>query len=145
MTRMQLNRLRIEQVRQFRQPYELKDFAPGLNLFTGPNEAGKSTLVRAIRAAFFERHRSTSVEDLKPWGDSSASPSIELDFELGGKSYRLSKSFLGRKRCDLTVGSTHFEGSQAEDHLADLFGFAFAGKGASKPEHWGIPGLLWVE
>jgi DNA repair exonuclease SbcCD ATPase subunit len=78
MTRMQLTRLRIEQLRQFRQPYELKDFEPGLNLFTGPNEAGKSTLVRAIRAAFFERHRSTSVEDLKPWGDSSAAPSIEL-------------------------------------------------------------------
>lgn len=145
MTRMQLTRLCIEQVRQFRQPYELKDFAPGLNLFTGPNEAGKSTLVRAIRAAFFERHRSTSVEDLKPWGDSSASPTIELDFELNGKSYRLTKSFFGRKRCDLTVGSTHFEGAEAEDHLANLFGFAFAGKGASKPEHWGIPGLLWVE
>lgn len=145
MTRMQLTRLRIEQVRQFRQPYELKDFAPGLNLFTGPNEAGKSTLVRAIRAAFFERHRSTSVEDLKPWGDSSASPSIELDFELDGKSYCLNKSFLVRKRCDLTVGSTHVEGVEAEDYLANLFGFAFAGKGASKPEHWGIPGLLWVE
>ena len=29
MTRMQLTRLRIEQLRQFRQPYELKDFEPG--------------------------------------------------------------------------------------------------------------------
>ena len=145
MTRMQLTRLRIEQLRQFRQPYELKDFVPGLNLFTGPNEAGKSTLVRAIRAAFFERHRSSSVEDLKPWGDSSAAPSIELDFNLDGKPYRLSKSFLGRKRCDLTVGTTQFEGREAEDHLANLFGFAFAGAGASRAEHWGIPGLLWVE
>lgn len=145
MTRMQLTRLRIEQLRQFRQPYELKDFEPGLNLFTGPNEAGKSTLVRAIRAAFFERHRSTSVEDLKPWGDSSATPSIELDFNFDGKPYRLSKSFLGRKRCDLAVGTSQFEGVEAEDHLANLFGFAFAGKGASKAEHWGIPGLLWVE
>lgn len=145
MTRMQLTRLRIEQLRQFRQPYELKDFEPGLNLFTGPNEAGKSTLVRAVRAAFFERHRSTSVEDLKPWGDSSAAPSIEIDFKLDGKPYRLSKSFLGRKRCDLMVGTTQFEGVAAEDYLANLFGFAFAGKGASKAEHWGIPGLLWVE
>lgn len=145
MTRMQLTRLRIEQLRQFRQPYELKDFEPGLNLFTGPNEAGKSTLVRAIRAAFFERHRSTSVEDLKPWGDSSAAPSIELDFNFDGKPYRLSKSFLGHKRCDLMVGTSQFDGAAAEDHLANLFGFAFPGRGASRAEHWGIPGLLWVE
>jgi hypothetical protein len=33
----------------------------------------------------------------------------------------------------------------AEDHLAELLGFAFAGKGASKAEHRGIPGLLWIE
>lgn len=32
-----------------------------------------------------------------------------------------------------------------EQHLAELLGFRFAGKGASRPEHWGIPGLLWVE
>ena len=32
-----------------------------------------------------------------------------------------------------------------EEHLAELLGFAFAGKGASKAEHWGIPGLLWIE
>ena len=141
MTRMQLTRLRIEQLRQFRQPYELNDFEPGLNLFTGPNEAGKSTLVRAIRAAFFERHRSTSVEDLKPWGASSAAPSIELDFNFDGKPYRLSKSFLGHKRCDLMVGTSQFDGAAAEDHLANLFGFAFRGRGASRAEHWGIPGL----
>lgn len=145
MSRMHLQRLRIEQVRQFRQPYELTDLSPGLNLFTGPNEAGKSTLVRAIRAAFFERHRSTSVEDLQPWGDSSASPSVELHFTLGDTPYHLSKSFLVKKRCDLTVGTKHLEGVEAEDYLANLFGFAFAGKGASRAEHWGVPGLLWVD
>ena len=71
---MKLTRLRVEQLRQFRQPLEITGFEPGLNVFTGPNEAGKSTLVAAIRAAFFERHRSKSVDDLQPWGDSSAAP-----------------------------------------------------------------------
>jgi DNA repair exonuclease SbcCD ATPase subunit len=74
---MRIERLRVAELRQFRQPFELADLDPGLNLFTGPNEAGKSTLVRAIRAAFFERHRSTSVEDLRPYGDSAASPMVE--------------------------------------------------------------------
>ena len=65
---MRLHRLRVEQLRQFRQPLEILALEPGLNLFTGPNESGKSTLVRALRAAFFERHRSSAVDDLQPWG-----------------------------------------------------------------------------
>ena len=69
---MLLRELRVEQLRQFREPYVLDELSPGLNLLTGPNEAGKSTLVRAIRAAFFERHRSTTMQDLQPWGDSGA-------------------------------------------------------------------------
>jgi energy-coupling factor transporter ATP-binding protein EcfA2 len=142
---MQITRLRIEQLRQFREPYELNDFEPGLNIFCGPNEAGKSTLVRAIRAVFFERHRSTSVDDLRPWGDSGAAPTIALDFKLASQTCQLGKSFLARKRCSLRIDSRTLEGPEAEDHLAELFGFAFAGKGASKSEHWGIPGLLWVE
>lgn len=142
---MHLTRLRVEQLRQFRQPFELRDLDPGLNLLCGPNEAGKSTLVRAIRAAFFERHRSTAVDDLRPWGDGAASPTVELDFSLDGQPHQLVKSFLGRKRCTLRIGTRTLEGVEAEDHLAQVFGFAFAGKGASRPEHWGIPGLLWVE
>ena len=142
---MRLHRLKVEQLRQFRQPFELAGLEPGLNLFVGPNEAGKSTLVRAIRAAFFERHRSASVDDLLPWGEPSAAPSVELDFSIGSTDYRLRKSFMHRKRCELKVGVKDFDGEDAEQHLAELLGFRFAGKGASRPEHWGIPGLLWIE
>ena len=142
---MKISRLRVSELRQFRQPFELRDLQPGLNLFTGANEAGKSTLVRAIRAAFFERHRSTSVDDLRPYGDSAATPLVELDFEIGGTPHRLLKSFLQKKRCELQIGTRRLEGVDAEDHLAELLGFQFALKGASREEHWGIPGLLWIE
>ncbi len=142
---MKLTRIRVEQFRQFRQPIEITGLDPGLNLFTGANEAGKSTIVAAIRAAFFERHRSGSVDHLRPWGDASASPGVELDFTIAGHDYRLVKRFLGRKRCELQVGSRRMDAAEAEDHLADLLGFQHAGKGASKAEHWGIPGLLWIQ
>lgn len=142
---MKLRRLCIEQFRQFREPLQILDLAPGVNLFVGPNESGKSTVVRAIRAAFFERCKSGSVEDLLPWGDSSASPSVSLEFDWQGERWKLAKRFLKQKRCDLEVGGRHFSGEEAEDKLADLMGFHFAGKGASKAEHWGIPGLLWIE
>jgi len=142
---MRLQRLRIEQLRQFRQPFEIESFEPGINLFTGPNESGKSTLVRAIRAAFFERYKSGSIDDLQPWGDSSASPGIELEFDWQDDRWRLTKNFLKQKRCDLQIANQSFSGEEAEEKLAELLGYQYAGRGASRAENWGIPGLLWIE
>ena len=142
---MRLQRLRVAELRRFRAGFEIADLQPGLNILTGANEAGKSTLVRAIRAAFFERHRSTSVDDLRPYGDATAAPTVEIHFEIAGAPYRLSKSFLQKKRCELVSGTRRWEGVEAEDLLATMLGFQFAAKGASREEHWGIPGLLWIE
>ncbi|WP_175907306.1 MULTISPECIES: AAA family ATPase [Burkholderia] len=142
---MKLKRLRIENFKRFRAPLELGNFADGLNLFVAPNEAGKSTVAEAIRAAFFERYKSNSVSGLRPWSDSSATPSVEIEFELGGKPARLSKSFLGKKRCQLSIDGKVLDGTEAEDHLGEMLGFSFAGRGGSSPEHMGIPGLLWIK
>lgn len=142
---MKLTRLAVNQFKQFRQPLVINNFTDGINLFVGPNESGKSTLVRAIRAAFFERYKSSSVDDLQPWGDSSAAPQVELDFEWQNQTWKLHKQFLKKPRCDLTINQQHFGEDQAEEKLAELLGYQFAPRGSSKPEHWGIPGLLWVE
>lgn len=142
---MKLQRLRIEQLRQFRQPFEISSFEPGINLFTGPNESGKSTLVRAIRAAFFERYKSGSLDDLQPWGDSSASPGIELDFDWEDARWQLTKNFVKQKRCDLKIAHQNFSGEDADEKLAELLGYQYSGRGASRAENWGIPGLLWIE
>lgn len=142
---MRLTRVAVSSLRRFGAPFALEGLEPGLNIFSGPNEAGKSSLVRAIRAAAFERHRSSTVEDLRPFGDASASPSVALDFEFGGRRYRLHKRFLQHKSCELQIDGDRLEGVAAEDALAELLGFRFAAKGASRAEHWGIPGLLWIE
>ncbi|WP_347558656.1 AAA family ATPase [Robbsia sp. KACC 23696] len=155
---MKLQRIRIEQVRQFRRALELRDLDSGINLFSGPNEAGKSTVVAAIRAAFLERHRSNGVEDLRPWGDSAAAPEIDIDFTLDGRRYALSKRFLQRKRCTLSIGAADdvpgggrtasietLDGAAAEDRLAELLGFHYASRGASDAPQWGVPGLLWIQ
>lgn len=142
---MKLRRLRIENFKRFREPLTIDGFADGLNLFAAPNESGKSTVAEAIRAAFFERHRSSSVEHLRPWGDSTATPTVELEFEIGATQYRLTKAFLGRKRCELEIaGQPKLDGAAAEDRLASLLGFTFPGAGATSPKHMGIPGLLWI-
>ena len=142
---MRLTRVRIEALRQFREPIEIGDLKDGVNLFVGPNGAGKSTIVRAVRAAFFERYKSGSVTDLLPWGEPDAAPSVEVDFASGGTSYRLRKRFLAKSRCSLDIDGKILENAEAEERLAGLLGFQYAGKGASQAKHWGVPGLLWIE
>ncbi len=141
---MKLQRLHLENFKRFRAPFMLDGLDGGLNLFTAPNEAGKSTLVEAIRAAFFERHRSGKVEHLRPWGDSAATPTVVLEFHVHGRPCRLTKAFLGRMRCELELDGQALDGNAAEEHLAQLLGFSLPNKGASKAEHMGIPGLLWI-
>lgn len=142
---MKLRRLRIKSFKCFRDSLDIDGLTDGLNLFAAPNEAGKSTIAEAIRAAFFERHRSGSVEHLRPWSDPGATPSVEVEFEIDGQRHMLSKAFLGRRRCTLEIdGRSALDGAAAEDHIAELLGFRFPGKGASSDEHMGIPGLLWI-
>jgi hypothetical protein len=143
---MKIDRIEIEEFRRFQRPLVLDGLAPGLNVFVGHNEAGKSTVAAALRAAFLERFKTRAVADLAPWGMSQARPTVTLDFHIGETHYRLCKSFLSRPRCELSEdrGRRRYEGEEAEDMLAQLLGFQFAGKGLSRPEHAGIPGLLWI-
>lgn len=142
---MKLKRIRIEHFKRFSEPWEVSDLVEGLNLFVAPNESGKSTVAEAIRAAFFERHKASTVTWLRPWGDPSATPTVAIDFDIAGQPASLTKAFLGRKRCSLAIDGRVLDGMAAEDYLSGLLGFTYAGKGASTPEHMGIPGLLWIK
>lgn len=145
MSALHLQRIKLEQFRRFYKPFEISDLAPGLTVIHGPQEAGKSTIATAIRAAFLERCGSNVHVDYQPHGDSGASPTVELDFQFQGVPHSLKKTFVKRTRCDLSMGTTHLNSTDAEDRLADLFGFGFAAKGKNRAENLGIPGLLWVE
>ncbi|WP_144635488.1 AAA family ATPase [Bordetella genomosp. 13] len=143
---MRLDRITLESFRRFRDPVELTDLQDGLNIVAGPNEAGKSTYATAIRAAFLERYKTSTVTDFAPWGVSGARPGVELAFSHGGHDYVLRKYFLSRARCELAIdgGAQRLEGEEAENALAALLGFEFPNRGQSKPEHAGVPGLLWI-
>ena len=81
-------------------------FHAGLNLICGPNEAGKSTLVRALFFVLFEPTNLTPAKEqakLKDYlpvkgGDSIA---IDLEFESGGISYSLKKKWGGARSSEL--------------------------------------------
>ena len=64
---MRISRLRVQNLGRYR---ELDiDFAPGLTIVRGPNEAGKSTIGRAIELAITRRVTSAAgdLESLRPW------------------------------------------------------------------------------
>ncbi|MFB9125714.1 AAA family ATPase [Paraburkholderia dipogonis] len=142
---MKLQSIAIQEFKQFTGKLVIDDLQPGLNLFVGPNEAGKSTIAEAVRAVFLERYKASHLKDLLPWGKASGQPSVEVSFELDGMACRLSKQFVTRQRCELRIGQSAFGEDEAEDKLAALLGFSRPARGPLKAENAGVPGLLWVQ
>ena len=147
MIAMWFKAIEVSRFRQFRAAVELRDLAPGLNVIAGDNEEGKSTLLQAIRAALFDKYTSSVADAYRPYGE-SVSPRVSLVFEIDGVEYRLDKVFSRKKDGEATLAASdgrRWEGPQAEEFLAGLLGFGYAPRGASKPEHQGLSGLLWVD
>lgn len=127
---MRITRL---EIRNFRRYHDLDvDLAPGLTVIRGPNEAGKTTIQRAIELALTRKATSTGadLEALRPWDAASddARPSVTLEFvqedEDGVRTGRLEKVFRGAKgtvRLELD-GQTITDPARADQVLADLTG-----------------------
>jgi uncharacterized protein YhaN len=93
-------------VRDLRRYRELDiDLAPGVTVIRGPNEAGKTTIQRAIELAITRRVTSgaADLEALRPWdAEPDARPWIAIEFEQDEEDGRiatgtLEKSFAGAK------------------------------------------------
>jgi DNA repair exonuclease SbcCD ATPase subunit len=74
------------------------EFADGLVLVRGPNEAGKSSLVEAVFFALFRDAGSTAREITQAitWGLSSR-PVVELTLEVDGEEYVLRRDYAAKK------------------------------------------------
>ena len=143
---MKLSRVQVTDFRKLTRVV-IEDLAPGLNVVVGDNEAGKSTLLAAMRAALFERHRVTGqiVDEMLPYGR-QVRPTVEIDFSMGGADYRLLKAFASRPEARLIgAGGTEWTGDEADETLSRILGFTRPGRGESKPDqHHGAFGMLWV-
>jgi hypothetical protein len=143
---MKIRRIEVRDFRKLRHVL-VDDLKDGLNVVVGDNEAGKSTLLAAMRACLFERHRVSGqvAANMQPYGQ-IVRPEITIDFEIAGRSWRLRKAFCQKPEAELSGTGERQTGDAVEERLAELFGFSPPGKGQSKPdEHQGVHGLLWVE
>ena len=79
-----------------------EDLAPGLHIFHGPNESGKSTLQQAILAllyGFYESDRAKATENAArqrfvPWKHPRYTARLEYDLQDGHR-YRVTRDFAG--------------------------------------------------
>ena len=106
---MIINRLRLSAFKRHRQlDVEL---GPGLNIIRGANEAGKSTVQRALEMGLFRRPTFSGAEldELRPWRDAPTDPMVEVEFSDNGRQGRMQKVFAaGRGTVELQIGEDHY-------------------------------------
>ncbi len=123
---MKIRAIRLREVGRFSAPVALEGLTGGLDVLAGPNELGKSTILKAVNTALFMPHTSKKqeIEELRPY--SGGAPVIELDLDLGGRSWRLRKQYLSSRSAelrDLSTGQVS-RGADAETQLSKLLGGA---------------------
>ncbi|WP_158298631.1 AAA family ATPase [Sphingomonas psychrotolerans] len=143
---MILRSLEVANFRKFRDPLRVDGFTDGLNIVVEPNETGKSTLLEALRAAFFIRHSAKTelVRSYVPIGDDVA-PRVTVEFMVNGQPWTLEKQFMKSTSVRLTGSGGRRESDAAEDALQELLGFERGNNRGSDSEARGPLGMLWVE
>ena len=143
---MWIRRIAVRNFRKLLHGAEIDELKPGLTVIVGDNEEGKSTLLKALQSAFFDRYKLTgdAANDMKPFG-SEVRPEVEVDFDVDQTSYRLKKGFLQSSSALLESNGDRWRNDSAEDRLRDVLGFSSPDRGAAKEKHRGLSGLLWVE
>ena len=147
---MRIRRLRVENLRRYR---ELDiDLSPGLTIIRGPNEAGKSTIQRAIELALTRRVTSAAgdLESLRPWDAAEGAQTVvtidfDQDEEDGSRSGVLEKTFAGSKgTVDLRYdGQAISDPALADQVIAELTGIPTEGffRSTGSIRHMELAGL----
>lgn len=113
---MKIKALRVAEVGRFGKPVAIEGFSGGLDVLAGPNEMGKSTLLRALRLLIGVKHSSKAeaVARLTPYA--GGQPLIEADIEVAGKPWRITKRFGKGARAqlvDLATGAVVSRNTEA--------------------------------
>jgi DNA repair exonuclease SbcCD ATPase subunit len=129
------------------------ELAPGLTVVRGPNEAGKSTVQRAIELALTRKVTSAAgeLDALVPWdGSPDARPAVDMTFSYededgGAHGGHLEKVFAGAKgTVSLRIdGEVVTDPARADELLAELSGVPTEGffRSTASVRHHELAGL----
>ena len=135
---MKLRTIRLENVRRFVDPVEIGGIGDGLNVFSAPNEHGKSTVFDALHAVFFKPRTSWDREIRSLAPHVGGDPSVAVEIELADSIYRIEKRWSHRRNGDArieTAGRLIGQADEAEAWIAETL---------KAPRDGGPAGLLWV-
>ncbi|MGE0773784.1 MAG: hypothetical protein AB7G25_04110 [Sphingomonadaceae bacterium] len=142
---LRLRRVAVDGFRKFREPMVIDGLTDGLNIVIEPNETGKSTLLEALRAAFFVRHSTKNqlAQSFAPYGE-AVGPEIQVSFEAGGAPWTVTKRFLRGATIEVIGPQGKAQGEDAEARLHALLGSVRDTSQKGDAATYGALGLLWV-
>lgn len=142
---LRIRSIEIENFRKFRKTIRISGFTDGLNIVIEPNESGKSTMLEALRAAFFIRNSTNSktTRSFRPHNDAVA-PRVSVDFEIDGATWNIKKQFLKSSSVELVGPTGRWQSDEAEERLQQILGFERQTGQGMDTEVQGALGLLWV-
>jgi len=92
---VRLTRLVMHGFRSYREPVEVR-FEPGVNVFLGRNEAGKTCILLAVQAALFAPRSAAEREALVAEGSDVCQ--VALEYELpDGREFRIDRDLVGHR------------------------------------------------
>lgn len=140
-----IRQIAVDGFRKFRTPFAIENLSDGLNIVIEPNETGKSTLLEALRAAFFVRHntRNQLAQSFAPYGEAVA-PEIKVAFDVEGSPWSLTKRFLRSPSLEVSSPQGRAQGDDAEARLNALLGSVRDTSRGGDVSTYGALGLLWV-
>lgn len=127
------------------------ELGAGVNVISGPNRIGKSTLMRAVHAAMTLRSKITggSRDRFVPYA--GGAPEVTLVLDDGPRTIAITKRFAGQAGSSTLVvqgragAARQLQGAEADDAFYEMLGIRPAGRGAPGDELCGILPLVWVE
>ena len=142
---LRLRRIEVDGFRKFREPIAIDGLTDGLNIIIEPNETGKSTLLEALRAAFFVRHgtKNQRAQSYAPYGQ-AVGPEIRVAFDADGADWTITKRFLKGAMIEVTGPQGRAQGEEAEARLHALLGSVRDPSQKGDASTYGALGLLWV-
>ena len=135
---MKLRTIRLENVRRFVDPVEIGGIGDGLNVFSAPNEHGKSTVFDALHAVFFKPRTSWDKEIRSLAPHVGGDPSVAVEIELDDGIYRIEKRWSHRRNGDARIETADRLIGQADEAEA------WIAETLKAPRDGGPAGLLWV-